>query len=124
MSYIGAVNFVKMEGPQVPSLAAAVEIIDRDGVDSVATRIDALKAEDITKYTTEAVANLSTAQSAADDYASLKGWFVTVCDDTGRITYSVKVIDVRVLGVQAMAVSSPANLNYLINAVWILKPTL
>jgi len=124
MSSIGAFSFLKMEGPQVPSLAAAVEIIDREGVDSVASRIDAFKAEDITKYTTEGVANITDAQTAADDYAALKGYLVTVVEDVGRTIYNVLVVDVRVISINTIVNSSPANINYLINAVWLLKPTM
>ena len=124
MSSIGAFSFLKMEGPQVPSLAAAVEIIDREGVDSVASRIDAFKAEDITKYTTEGVANITDAQTAADDYAALKGYLATVVEDVGRTIYNVLVVDVRVISINTIVNSSPANINYLINAVWLLKPTM
>jgi hypothetical protein len=124
MSFIGAFWFMKMEGPQIPALAAAVEIIDREAVDSVASRVDALKAEDITKYTTEPITYLINAQMAADDYAYLKGRYVTVADDLGRIVYNVLVVDVRVINVQAVMLSQPAGINYLVNAVWLLKPTL
>ena len=123
-SGIGAFDFIKMEGPQIPTLAEAVEIIDRAGTDGTGNRLNALKAEDITKYTTEGVTLLATANSAADDYAALKGTHVTVEDDIGRIVNSVLVVDVRVLGVQQILNSDPAGNNYLIRAVWLLKPTL
>ena len=113
-----------MTGPDVPSLAAAVEIIDRPGVNGIASRVDALKAEEITKETVEGVTSLATANTAADDYAALKGACVTVVDDLGRTTYCVLVTDVRVTGKQHIANSDPANINYLIYAVWTLKPTL
>lgn len=113
-----------MAGPDVPSLAAAVEIIDRPGVNGIASRVDALKAEEITKETVEGVTNLATANAAADDYAALKGVCATVVDDLGRTTYYVLVTDVRVTGKRHIVKSDPANINYLIYAVWTLKPTL
>lgn len=113
-----------MTGPDVPSLAAAVEIIDRSGVNGIASRVEALKAEEITKETVEGVTNLATANAAADDYAALKGTCVTVVDDLGRTTYYVLVIDVRVTGKQNIVNSDPPDINYLIYAVWALKPTL
>jgi len=115
---------MKMEGPQIPSLASAMEIIDRSGVDGTGSRENALKAEDITKYTTEGVTLLATANSAADDYALLKGTYVAVTDDTARTVTYVLVIDVRVLGVQQILNSDPVGNNYLVRAVWLLKPTL
>jgi len=123
-SSIGALTFMKMEGPQIPSLASAMEIIDRSGVDGTGSRENALKAEDITKYTTEGVTLLATANSAADDYALLKGTYVAVTDDTARTVTYVLVIDVRVLGVQQILNSDPVGNNYLVRAVWLLKPTL
>ena len=124
MSSIGAYDFVRMEGPQIPALASAVEIIDRPGVNGIASRIDALKAEEITVYTTEAMTLLASAQSAADDYAALKGTHVTIVDDMGRTIYSVLVVDVRVLSVNELLISDPTDNNYLVRAVWLLKPTL
>ncbi|MHC4123924.1 MAG: hypothetical protein ACYSSI_10150 [Planctomycetota bacterium] len=124
MSSIGGFGFIRMEGPDVPMLAAAVAIIDRPGVNGTANRVDALKAEEITVYTKEAVTQLSTANAAADDYAALKGSYVTVVDDMGRGVYDVLVVDVRVLGKQAFLLSDPPDLNYIVRAVWLLKPTL
>ncbi len=124
MSSIGIYLFWKMEGPQIPTLAEAVEIIDRAGTDSTGERLNALKAEDITKYTTKGVTLLSSANNAIDDYASLKGSRVTVVDDMGRTVNKVLVVDVRVLGIQQVLNSSPPGTNYLIRAVWLLKPTL
>ena len=123
-SYIGAFEFLRMEGPQVPLLAAAVAIIDRQGTNGTADRVDALKAEEITVYTIEGVTSIVTARAAADDYAALKGTKVIVVDDLGRSVLGVLVVDVRVTGVQDMLFSDPPNLNYWINAVWLLKPTL
>ncbi len=124
MGYIGAFEFLRMEGPQIPLLAAAVAIIDRQGTNGTGSRVDALKAEEITKYTIEGVTSITTARAAADDYAALKGTHVTVVDDLGRSVASVLVVDVRVTGVQDMLFSDPPDLNYWINAVWLLKPTL
>jgi hypothetical protein len=124
MSSIGAFSFLSLKGPQIPALAAAVEIIDRPGVDGTASRIDAFKAEELTINTIEGVTNLVTAQAAADDYAELKGTHVTVVDELGRTVTYVLVVDVRVLSVKALLYSNPPNNNYLINAVWLLKPTL
>ena len=115
---------MKMEGPQVPMLASAMEIIDRSGTDGTGSRENALKAEDITKYTTEGVTLQTTANLSADDYAALKGTYVTVVDDMGRTVTYVLVIDVRVLGAQLVLNPDPTGNNYLIRAVWLLKPTL
>ena len=122
MSSVGSITLLKLSGPQVPSLASAVEIIDRDGVDSVADRVNALKAESVTIYTTEGVSTLVSAQSAADDYSALKGTKVTVVDDMGRSTENVIVIDVRVTRIQQV-LNATGSVNYLIYAVWMLKPT-
>ena len=124
MSFIGAFEFLRMEGPQVPKLAAAVAIIDRQGTNSIASRVDALKAEEITVYTLEGITSVTTARAAADDYAALKGTQVTIVDDMGRSVSNVLVVDVRVTGVQETLFSDPPDLNYWINAVWLLKPTL
>lgn len=123
MSSIGTFEFLRMEGPQIPLLASAVEIIDRSGTDGVASRVDALKAEEITEYTIAGVAYLADAQSMADYYAALKGTYQTVTDDLGREVEDVLVIDVRVTKVQGVKTSSPAGINYLVYAVWLLKPT-
>ena len=123
MSSIGTINFIKMSGPDIPKLAAAVEIIDRPGVDGTASRVDALKAEELTVYTTEAVADISTANSRIDTYAALKGTTVTVEDDCGRSVDNVLVVDVRMTKKQKVLISSPPGTGALINAVWLLKPT-
>ena len=65
-SSIGNFNFIKMSGPDLPSLASYIEIIDRPGVDSTGHRDNALKAESIQKYTTEGLSQLSTANGRAD----------------------------------------------------------
>ena len=124
MSSIGNLNFIRMTGPQVPKLAAAVEIIDRTGVDGTASRIDALKAAEINKFTVQGVETLNIANAAADTYASYKGTHVTICDDLGRTVQSVLVVDVRVTSVQHTPVSDPAEINYLVRAAWVLKPTM
>ena len=123
-SGIGSFNFLRMSGPDVPKLAAAVEMIDRPGVDGVASRIDAFKAEELTVYTTEGVTNISTANSRIDSYASLKGTLITVVDDCGRSIDSVLVVDVRVQRKQNVLTSSDPGIGALVFAVWLLKPTL
>lgn len=123
MSGIGSFTFIKMEGPQLPALASAVQIIERPGVDGSAARTIAQKAELITKFTTEAVTHLATANAAADDYANLKGNQVTVVDDLGRSVNNVLVADVRVLAIRSLANCNVSTYNYLIEAVWTLKPT-
>ncbi|MDD5327412.1 MAG: hypothetical protein PHY02_06310 [Phycisphaerae bacterium] len=124
MSSIGEFEFLKMEGPPIPLLAVSVDIIDRAGVDGTASSIDALKAEEVTEYTTEGVANLTTANSRADDYPALKGTHVTVINDIGREVEDVLVVDVRILNTpQKLARSVPAGTSYLVRAVWLLKPT-
>ena len=122
-SSIGSFDFIRMKGPQVPKLAAAVEIIDRPGVDSVATRENADKAEEIQLETTEAISSLTTARSRADDYAGLKGERVTVEDELGRSTSQVLVIDVRVLRVKKVTTCSESSIDYIATAIWRLKPT-
>ena len=112
-----------MEGSDIPTLAAAVEIIDRPGVNGTANRINALKAAEITKYTTEGVASLAAANAAADTYAALKGTHVTVVDDLGRSVGLVLVVDVRVVDKQAITTSDPAGITHMVKAVWMLKPT-
>lgn len=122
-SSIGSINFIKLSGPQVPKLASAVEIIDRPGVDGTASRVNALKAEEITVYTIEGKNSLNDAKAAADTYAALKGTIVTVVDDLGRSVDNVLVVDVRVLSAQNVLNPQPTNNNYLVRAVWMLKPT-
>jgi len=123
-SSIGTFEFLQMQGPQIPLLASAVEIIDRPGTDGVASRVDALKAEEITIYTVEGVVNLATAQNKADDYAALKGELVTVIDDLGRSVQEVLVVDVRVISTpQKLALSVPTGIGYVVRAIWLLKPT-
>ena len=124
MSSIGALSFRKMWGPQVPTLAAAVELIDRPGRNGTAYRVPAFKAEEITKYTEAGYELLASANSAADVYAALKGYKVTIVDDLGRTVPYVLVVDVRVTGVRSQKFSSPAGHNYIVYAVWLLKPTL
>jgi MinD-like ATPase involved in chromosome partitioning or flagellar assembly len=123
MSWIGEFEFLQMKGLQIPLLASAVEIIDRSGTDGVASRVDALKAEEITEYTIAGVYYLADAQSMADLYAALKGTYQTVIDDLEREVTDVLIIDVRVTNVQRVLNSSPTGTNYLIYAVWLLKPT-
>lgn len=123
-SSIGDFNFLQMQGPQIPLLASAVEIIDRAGTDGTASRIDALKAEELTIYTIEGIQYLADANIRADDYAALKGTHVIVIDDLGREVEEVLVVDVRVISTpQKMALSVPANINYVVRAVWLMKPT-
>ena len=112
-----------MTGPQVPSLAIALEVINRRGVDGEGFVENARKVEAINKQTVEAVYALATANCAADDYAALKGSLVMVVDDTGRTVYYVMVLDVRVTLVKQVFTSCPAGTNYLIQADWALKPT-
>lgn len=124
MSSIGTFEFLRMQGPQIPLLASAVEIIDRHGVDGIASRIDALKAEEIILYTTEGVEDLADAKSRADDYAAYKGTHKIVIDDLEREVEEVLVVDVRVIGTpQKVQTTTPANINYLVRGVWLLKPT-
>ena len=122
-SSIGSINFIKMTGPQVPKLAAAVTIVDRPGTDGTINRVDELKAEEITVYTLEGINTLSNAKNAIDTYSALKGTNVTVVDDNGRSTADVLVVDVRVLRVQSVLNPQPVNNNYLVRAAWLLKPT-
>ena len=124
MSSIGTFSFLQMQGPQIPLLASAVEIIDRPGTDGVASRVDALKAEEITIYTIEGIAQLNDANNRADDYAAYKGTRKTVVDDLGRSVADVLIVDVRVISTpQKMALSVPTNNNYIVRAVWLMKPT-
>lgn len=122
-SSIGTFYFGKMTGPQIPSLAASVQIIDRPGTDGTVSRVNALKAEEVTKFTLEGVQLLATANARADAYAALKGYHVTVVDDLGRIVYQVLVIDVRVTRVQRVLAASVPTTNYIVYATWLLKPT-
>ena len=123
MSDIGAQTFLSMQGPDVPLLAAAVEIIDRPGLDGVASRVDALKATELTVYTIQKVEDVDEANDKADDYAALKGTKVTVIDDLGRSVSNVLIIDVRVTKKQKVLTSSPAGTGAIVWAVWLLKPT-
>lgn len=123
MSSIGSETFLRLSGPDIPKLAAAVEIIDRPGVDGTANRIDALKAEELTIYTLQSVADIAAANAAVDDYADLKGTKVTVEDDQGRSVSEVLIVDVRVTKKQKVLTSSPAGTGALVWAVWLLKPT-
>jgi hypothetical protein len=123
MSSIGTFTFMRMEGPQIPQLAAAVEIIDRPGTDGIASRVNALKAEELTENTIEGVSTLTIAQTRADYYAAYKGTCKTVIDDIGREVDNVLIVDVRVIKVQKVLTASLAGVNYLIYAVWLLRPT-
>lgn len=123
MSRIGSETFLSLSGPDIPKLAAAVEIIDRPGVNGTANRVDALKAEELTIYTLQSVADISAANAAVDDYAGLKGTKVTVEDDQGRSVSDVLVVDVRVIKKQKVLISSPSGTGALVWAVWLLKPT-
>ena len=124
MSSIDIFEFLQMQGPQIPLLAKAVEIIDRAATDGTADRIDALKAEELTIYTIEGVEDLETANGRTDDYAALKGERITVVDDLGREVDEVLVVDVRVIRTpQNLALSVPAGIEYLVSAIWLLKPT-
>jgi len=123
MSSIGSETFLSLSGPDIPKLAAAVEIIDRPGVNGTANRVDALKAEELTIYTLQSVADISAANAAVDDYAGLKGTKVTVEDDQGRSVSDVLVVDVRVIKKQKVLISSPWGTGALVWAVWLLKPT-
>jgi len=123
MSSIGSETFLSLSGPDIPKLAAAVEIIDRPGVNGTANRVDALKAEELTIYTLQSVADISAANAAVDDYAGLKGTKVTVEDDQGRSVSDVLVVDVRVIKKQKVLISSPSGTGALVWAVWLLKPT-
>jgi len=123
MSYIGNFYFLRMQGPQIPLLAKAVEIIDRRGTDGTASRVDALKAEEITEYTVEGIYYLADANNCADDYAAYKGTHKTIIDDLGRTIYDVLIVDVRVTRVKRVLTPSDASINYLVYAVWLLKPT-
>jgi len=123
-SSIGSFSFLRMQGAQIPLLASAVEIIDRPGVDGIASRTDALKAEEITVYTLEGVEELEDAQGRADDYAAYKGMHKTVTDDLGREVEDVLIVDVRVTGTpQKVLTATPEGINYLVRGVWLLKPT-
>lgn len=123
MSGIGAFSFLRMDGPSLPSIAPRIELIDRDGNDSTAFRTNAYKADLFQKQTIEGVSALLSAQTAADDYALLKGALVIVVEDIGRTIYYVLVVDVRVTQIQVSHNSSPSGINYLIKADWLLKPT-
>lgn len=122
-SSIGSETFISMSGPDVPKLAAAVEMIDRPGIDGIAARVDALKAEELTVYTSQKVVDVEAANDKADEYAALKGTKVTVVDDLGRSVSSVLIVDVRVTKKQTVLTSSPAGTGALVWAVWLLKPT-
>jgi len=122
-SSIDSITFIQMTGVKVPTLASAVEVIDRPGVDGYANRDNALKAEEIQVRTLEGINQLNDANDIADTYAALKGQRVTVVDDLGRSVEEVLVVDVRVLSVQTVLLSDPPDNNYLVRAVWLLKPT-
>jgi len=113
---------MRMDGPSLPSIAPRVELIDREGNDSTAFRTNAYKADLFQKETTEGVYALLSAWIAADDYSMLKGSLVTVVEDIGRLIYYILVVDVRVIHIQRSHNSSPPGINYLIRAVWQLKP--
>ena len=123
MSYIGAIEFIKIEGPKIPQLAIRVETIDREGVDGEAFRSNANKVPEITVRTVQIVSSLSVANLAPDSYASLIGTYVTVIDDLGRTVYNVMVLDAKVLHTQKVEAPSPATFTYIVHGIWVLKPT-
>ena len=123
MSSIGSITFIKMTGHQIPSLASFVELIDRPGIDGVANRTNAQKVRETTVFTTEGADSLSSANNAADRYAALKGTKVTIVNDLGREVEKVLVIDVWVMGANKILNCSDSNINYIIQAGWLLKPT-
>jgi len=123
MSSIDPINFINMGGHQIPSLAAAVEIIDRPGIDGTGHRITAKKVRETVVYTTEGVDSLSSASDATDRYGELKGTKVTVINDLGREVDNVLVVDVWVMNVQKIIACSDSSIDYIIIAGWLLKPT-
>ena len=123
MSAIGAYTFLQMTGPQVPARAAAVEVIERPGVDGSAFREEAQKVPELILNTLAAATTLAAANLACDNYALLKGTLVTVVDQLGRTVPYVMVLDVRVTRVAPCAGSAPVGTNYLVWAQWWVKPT-
>lgn len=59
MSWIAGFQFIKMQGPQIPSKSVRMGVIDRPGVNGVAFRQGPLKAGEITLRTTEKIADLA-----------------------------------------------------------------
>lgn len=123
MGAIGAFTFIRMEGAQVPALAVQMTELDRPHVNGYVYRADAKKVPAIMLTTYEAVALAATANAAVDDYQVLIGSLVTVVDDRGRSVANVMITAVQVIGVNAMLTPVPAGNNYIVKAVWSVKPT-
>lgn len=123
MAQIGSITFERMSGGSIPKLASAVEIIDREGIDSTGERKNAKKAGFIYVTTTKSYTSLNDLKDAVDNYALLKGSRVTVIDDLGREVNEVLVVDVKVPRLQCYANSSPTGKVGVAYANWVLKPT-
>ncbi len=123
MSSIGAISFIRMAGPKIPSALPVVQTIDRQGVDLSAFRVNAYKNAEITVQTTQAVASQTIANTAPAAYAALIGTRLTVVDDLDLSTTNVMVIDARVIRTQLTASSSPAGTGAIVTGIWILRPT-
>ena len=107
----------------MPYLTAEVEVISRQGINGIGSRINAYKPVEVTKYTLEGATLLITAQTAIDYYSALKGCLVAVTEDCGRIITYALVIDVKVNNVRRVLTPSYYLINYLIEATWLLCPT-
>ncbi|AQT69970.1 hypothetical protein STSP2_03170 [Anaerohalosphaera lusitana] len=123
MSTIGTITFLRMTGPQLPSLSTVVVPFQRPGVAGAGFRKEAAKADDYVLETVQAVGSQVSANQAANAYAAYKGQLVTVVDDTGKTTNAVMVLDARVTRVARVATSIPAGTEYLVYGRWSLKPT-
>lgn len=123
MSSIGSFNFIKMTGPQIPTLASMIRPINRPGVDGEIFREEAQKVEDITLKTVAMVTNSADAQNAVDNYKSLQGYNVTITDDNERIVQNVMVLQVYGVMVAPLLASVPAGYTHRITANWVVKPT-
>ena len=118
MSAIGGFSFLRMDGEPLSALRAAVEPINRPGVDGIATRTPADKSPGVQKQTIEPYTLLANANTAKAAYEALQGSYVTVTDDMGAVTANVLVVRVSGVRVQAVFSSADPTINFLVYATW------
>jgi len=123
MSTIGGFTFFEMRGEKLQPAADRLAILSRPGTDGEVIREEPQKTRPFEKQTIEAYTVLATANNAAVDYAALIGTLVTVVDELNWTAYNVLIADVQNIRVVPVINASVANVNYLVSATWVMKPT-
>ncbi len=119
MSSIGSYNFIRMEGPPMPTLGAGVELLgEREYIDGTAWRLMATKGDQLEVRTTAGIDTVSNANGLEALYKALINTQVTVVDDLGQTRNNVLIQGVRVIGKQRVLKATTSGVNYLVTAVW------